>query len=266
MGSDDEYDDDLESSEDGSEYQDDAPEHNGAVGKGLNDSPEKDKGATTETDETKVGTNENSQNISIKIDKGAIFENMNSPLILPIAILLYSAFQKNTSGIPYMFFLIIFVFLRSNLFKYQKKNISDRCSYNLPLFGKTLNINVFVSIFSLAYILLPMIIFTQFNIASIIILIVYTFTNLGLFLYEGCYKIKSILVGDVFFSIVSGVVSILIIMAFNSSLNLGNKNFLFIDNTGSSKEICSMPTKQNFKCNVWQNGQLVTQTSNIPNS
>ena len=171
----------------------------------------------------------------------------------------------NTSGIFYMFFLIVFAFLRSSLFKYQIKNISKNCLYNLPFFGKTLNINVFISIFSLAYILLPMIILVQYNIASIIIIIVYAATNIGLLVHGGCYKIPSIAIGDVFFSIVSGVVSILIIIAINSSLNMTNQNFLFINNTGSSKEICSMPTKQNFKCNVYQNGQLVTQTQNIPN-
>lgn len=224
------------------------------------DSHENDLNYSNEDD------NQNEMTNPISLDKISDFENMNSPLILPIAILLYSAFQMNTSGIPYMVFLIIFIFLRSTLFEYQKKNISDRCLYKLPFFGKTLNINVFVSIFTLAYILLPMIIFTQYNTASILILIVYTFTNIGVLLYQGCYKIKSILVGDIFFSIVSGVVSILIIIAINSSLNIGNKNFLFINNTGSSKEICSMPTKQNFKCNVYQNGQLVTQTSTIPNS
>ena len=188
--------------------------------------------------------------------------SISSPLILPISILLYSAFQTNTSGIPYMVFLIIFIFLRSKLFKVKD---SDTCIDNIPFFGKSKNSDVFISIFSLTYVLLPMIILKSYNIASIIIIIAYTLTTLGLSYLKKCYSEASFLIGDVFFSIVSGVVSILIIIAFNSSLNVTDKNFLFIDSSGSSQEICSMPTKQNFKCNVYQNGQLVTQTSNVPN-
>ena len=196
------------------------------------------------------------QNIS------ALTRSISSPLILPISILLYSAFQTNTSGVPYMVFLIIFIFLRSKLFKVED---SDNCIDNIPFFGKSKNADVFISIFSLTYVLLPMIILKSYNIASIIIIIAYTLTNLGLSLYKECYKELNFLIGDIFFSIVSGVVSILIIIAFNSSLNVTDKNFLFIDSSGSSQEICSMPTKQNFKCNVYQNGQLVTQTQNVPN-
>ena len=189
-------------------------------------------------------------------------ESISSPLILPISILLYSAFQTSTSGIPYMVFLIIFIFVRSKLFKVKD---SDKCINNIPFLGKSKNADVFISIFSLSYVLLPMIILKSYNIASIIIIIPYTLTNLVLSWYKQCYKDPSFLIGDVFFSIVSGVVSILIIIAYNSSLNVTDKNFLFIDSSGSSQEICSMPTKQNFKCNVYQNGQLVTQTQNVPN-
>jgi len=196
-------------------------------------------------------------------DLSKLNSNLNSPLILPISILLYSAFQQNTSGIPYMIFLIIFVILRSNLFSFEK--VPEKCIYKLPLFGKTLNINVFISIFSLSYIILPMIILQKYNIASILIVTVYTLTNIGLSLYNGCYEIKSILIGDIFFSLVCGVLSILIIIAVNSSLNSKNNNFLFINNENSSGEICSMPSKQNFVCNVYQNGQLISKLPNVPN-
>jgi len=214
----------------------------------------------TLTGEPETPTSTASLNVAENISQLA--GSISSPLILPISILLYSAFQTSTSGIPYMVFLIIFIFVRSKLFKVED---SGKCINNIPFFGKTKNADVFISIFSLSYILLPMIILKSYNVASIIIVICFTTVNLALSWYKQCYTNPSFLIGDIFFSIVSGVVSILIIIAYNSSLNVTDKNFLFIDSSGSSKEICSMPTKQNFKCNVYQNGQLVTQTQNIPN-
>ena len=209
-----------------------------------------------------IQSNETSEIDGAKNNALALVSTLTSPLILPIAILLCSAFQQNTSGIFYMVFLIIFIYLRTTLFK---PTDIPKCTNILPFFGKTTNINIFISIFSFSYILLPMIILKMFNVTSIIILSVYTFTNIGISIYNGCFTDKSILIGDIFFSLVSGVVSILIIIALNSSLNSPNKNFLFIDNPNSSKEICSVPSNQNFKCNVYQNGQLISQLPNVPN-
>ena len=41
-----------------------------------------------------------------------------------------------------------------------------------------------------------------------------------------------------------------------------NKNFLFINQVSSNKEICSMPSAQTFKCSVYKNGELIS-SSNI---
>ena len=190
---------------------------------------------------------------------GNTLMNSNSPLILPIAILLYAACQPTYAGIPYMVFLIIFVFLRATMFKSIKA--SDVCIYNLPAFGKTLNINIFVSVFSLAYILMPMIILKEYTIVPIVILVCYTLTNFGLL--KDCYN-SSMLIGDVFFGLVSAVASILIIIAASSAMNAQNKSFLFITSGNSSGEKCSMAAKQNFICKVYKNGQLVSQSPNIP--
>jgi hypothetical protein len=36
--------------------------------------------------------------------------------------------------------------------------------------------------------------------------------------------------------------------------------YLFINQTSSDKEVCSMPSKQTFKCSVYKNGELVNST------
>lgn len=194
---------------------------------------------------------------------GSSLRNGNSPLILPIAILLYSACQPTTAGIPYIIFLIMFVFVRSKIFQsyVDKTKLNDECLYNLPQYGKTLNINIFVSVFSLTYVFIPMIILKEYNIISILILITYTLTNIGLL--HSCYS-STMLIGDIFFGLVSAVVGVFIIIAVNSAMNTKDKNFLFVASSNSSGQKCSMPSKQTFRCQAYVNGQLITQKKSIP--
>jgi hypothetical protein len=37
----------------------------------------------------------------------------------------------------------------------------------------------------------------------------------------------------------------------------GSSKYLFFNEISSNKEICSMPKKQQFKCNVYRNGELI---------
>ena len=37
----------------------------------------------------------------------------------------------------------------------------------------------------------------------------------------------------------------------------GSGQYLFFNEIASNKEVCSMPTKQTFKCQVYKNGTLV---------
>ena len=37
----------------------------------------------------------------------------------------------------------------------------------------------------------------------------------------------------------------------------GSSKYLFFNEISSTKEICSMPKKQNFKCAVYKNGELI---------
>lgn len=38
-------------------------------------------------------------------------------------------------------------------------------------------------------------------------------------------------------------------------------NYLFTNEVSSNKEVCSMPSKQTFKCSVYKNGELLTTTT-----
>jgi hypothetical protein len=186
---------------------------------------------------------------------------------MPIAILLYSACQPTIAGIPYMIFLIVFVLIRSEMFRsYSEKIKSENkqsCLYNLPRSGEVLNINIFVSIFSLTYVVMPMIILQEISVIPIIIMVCYSLTNIGIF--RTCYT-SSILIGDILFGLVSGVASIMIMITINNTMNSRNQNFLFIRTSNSSGEKCSVAANQNFVCNVYRNGELVSHAPKIPNS
>jgi hypothetical protein len=59
-------------------------------------------------------------------------------------------------------------------------------------------------------------------------------------------------IGDILSGLFLGTLVAGIIMY---GLNL--KSYLFINEINSNKEICSMPSKQQFKCNVYKDGTLV---------
>jgi hypothetical protein len=40
------------------------------------------------------------------------------------------------------------------------------------------------------------------------------------------------------------------------------KGYLFINEINNNKEVCSMPSKQQFKCSVYKNGELVGSSIN----
>jgi hypothetical protein len=39
-------------------------------------------------------------------------------------------------------------------------------------------------------------------------------------------------------------------------------NYLFMNEIYTNGQVCSMPSKQQFKCSVYKNGELVTSTTN----
>ena len=199
---------------------------------------------------------DNDNNVSNAI--AALSGPITSPLILPIAILFYSACQPTIAGLPYIFMLLIFVFLRSALFK-NATDFTDDCKYNIIGLGKVPTISIFVTVYSFMYTLLPMLILNIYNTLVIVLMCCFMLTNIGLSF--NCY-IPIYLIGDILLAIICAVISVLIIISINKAFYT-NKNFLFIQSS-STGEVCSVAAKQNFVCSVYKNGELVSQTPNIP--
>lgn len=180
----------------------------------------------------------------------------NSPLILPIVILLYCAVQPSFLGIWYMLSLVIFSAIRIGIFSFFQLS-GEKCMFNALV--STLNPIVFISMFTLIFIITPMIVYAQYKIYVIIILICYTATSY--FLIKSCFEPYQ-LFADIMLGIIFGVVSFIIINASYLSLNK-DPEFLFIISAGSAQK-CAVASSQNFKCQVYQNGQLLTTKINKP--
>ena len=82
-------------------------------------------------------------------------------------------------------------------------------------------------------------------------LIVYFFLDVGMKMYKKCI----ISTGDLFINVLGGsALATLIVM---SMFVGGSSKFLFFNEVSSNKDVCSMPSKQTFKCKMYQNGTLV---------
>jgi len=195
-----------------------------------------------------------------------------SPVILPMSILFYTACQPSVAGIPYVMFLIFAVVLRIAMFKTIESNPEfndnliknrDLCLYSPPFFKhSTTSISIFVSTFTLMYVLLPMLVLSVYNALVLILLICYSLTMIGL--QQSCYIKKGMLIADVFLALGFGAASVGIVMMIGLKMNNPDKNYLFLNSPTSNGEKCSMASNQNFVCSVWKNGQLVSTTPNIP--
>jgi hypothetical protein len=63
----------------------------------------------------------------------------------------------------------------------------------------------------------------------------------------------------IFTNMVAGLVLAMSIVG-TMSANGGEK-FLFFNEVQSNKVVCSRPTKQQFKCTVYKNGEILTNTT-----
>jgi ABC-type thiamin/hydroxymethylpyrimidine transport system permease subunit len=68
---------------------------------------------------------------------------------------------------------------------------------------------------------------------------------------------SNLVIGDMLSGIFLGGVIAGVVM-YGSSL----KSYLYINEVNNNQEVCSMPSKQQFKCSVYKNGELVGSSIN----
>jgi len=82
-------------------------------------------------------------------------------------------------------------------------------------------------------------------------LLIYFFYDIFIKWYKKCI----VNTGDLLLNLLGGLVSSILIV---SLMYLGGSSkYLFFNEIQSNKEVCTMPSKQTFKCQVYKNGELV---------
>ena len=205
-----------------------------------------------------------------------IFQSLSfySPIIICVSIVLFSMFTASMEK-AFVFFVWIFIitFIRIIVFKGFISNkdsdteISGICLTGLSelFIPKDVTYSTYILSFTMMYFIMPMIMVSKqnkinaLNYGVLAFFIAYIVLDLFIKNSLSCIPgfFSSLVIGDVLSGLFLGGVIAGVIM-YGSTL----KSYLYINEVNTNKEVCSMPSKQQFRCNVYKNGELVGSSIN----
>lgn len=205
-----------------------------------------------------------------------IFNSLSfySPIIICVSIILFSMFTGSMEK-AFVFFVWIFIitFIRIIVFKgLQTKQdtiteIPTICLTGLSelFIPKDVTYSTYILSFTMMYFIMPMIMVSIQNKVNVInygvLAFFISYIALDLFIKKSLYCIPSflstIVIGDVLSGLFLGGLIAGLIM-YGSTL----KTYLYINEINTNKEVCSMPSKQQFRCSIYKNGELVGSSVN----
>lgn len=198
------------------------------------------------------------------------FLSFYAPLIITIGIFITSIFVSSLGkGLYFLFWILIISFIRI----FVMYNINDQtlvydvppqCNVGSFLPFSTPTYSTFILTFTLAYLMLPSYILQKqtktdtINYVLMLFLISYIVLDILVKLTLGC--INRLYIGTLIGEILGGIGlgSLISSITYNSAI----RSNLFISELTNNKEVCSMPSKQKFKCSVYKNGTLVGSNIN----
>lgn len=186
----------------------------------------------------------------------AVILTFYSPIVLSILIVSISFIFQNFNGLGFLFWIIVFSFLRSILLRMVGfkpsvggETICDTIQYSE--YGNS-TFSMFFIAFTCVYLLAPMIINNDINYFILAGGLFYYLLDVGIRYSSGCL-VNSLL--DVFFNTILGIASGM--FSIGSMYLSNNQQYLFFNQVSSTKDVCTMPSKQTFKCRVFKNGELI---------
>jgi hypothetical protein len=185
------------------------------------------------------------------------FMTVFSPVILGIVVFSMTFIFQNPKGFIFLIiFLIVsglreFVLYLMNAQKFFAKG--NFCT--MMQYGQYSNVGyiIFIATFTFVYLFTPMFYNNDYNYLALGGYLTYLLTISWLLMNQSCMKLI-----DVFLNMFSGGLVGVLVLAAIIGLNL--KDYLFFNEVSSNKNVCSMPSKQTFKCSVYKNGELVGST------
>jgi hypothetical protein len=186
-----------------------------------------------------------------------------SPIIVALIVFSMSFIFQNFKGIIYLLWVIIFSWMRSVIpmpdTEVSQTSQVPRDICNIIKYSSNSNFgnatfSAFFITFTMVYMCGPMVMNKEMNYWVLSAFLFYLFLDIGIRSYFDCVKYAY-----VFLDIVLGFTAGL--LALTAMYGAKLYNYVFFNETSSSKEMCSMPSKQTFKCAVYKNGQLVGSTT-----
>lgn len=209
-----------------------------------------------------------------KIPMIGLFKSLSLylPLILLSSLLIFSIMSGTLQKfLFYMVVILLLIMIRLIVFKISgsksiidNDKLPDDCSIGLinTFIPEDVLFGTYLLSFTLFYFLTPMILLTidtntdSINYMIVLFFMCYIFLDLSMKKQIGCTrKTTNVEIAGNFFSgtlLGAGLSALL----YTTSM----KNILYINESNSNKEVCSMPSQQKFKCRVYKNGELVGST------
>jgi hypothetical protein len=176
-----------------------------------------------------------------------------SPFLLAFLMVMISIINSIfLKGIVYLAGLAI-LFLMVTGFQYTLKvpvektgfcNLFNVTQYSVPSFNSALYL------YTIIYVLLPMISMDMVNYPLIIVFLILYVSDCIIKYKNKCTSMLGIVMGSIL-GLFFGITWFILIRA------TGQTGVLYYDDLTSNKIACSRPTKQNFKCKVYKNGELI---------
>jgi hypothetical protein len=181
-----------------------------------------------------------------------------SPLIILSSIFIFSMFTATISKFGW-YFLWFFTISCIRYFMYSASPIPDVspiCDTFIPL---DYTYSTYVLTFTMTYFVMPMVLISkQNNINAMnygVLALFISYIVLDLFIKHSLQCIptifSSLVIGNLLGGLLCGVIAVMVM--YGSTL----KNYLYINEVNTNKEVCSMPSKQQFKCRVFKDGTLI---------
>ena len=186
------------------------------------------------------------------------------PLIFAIIVLSWGVIMQSVKGFIYLLFMLGMSVVREFILSYSghseqnpldmhtTNNICNTINYSKH--GNN-TFSVFMLSFTTVYLSMPMFINSSVNwffVGSCIAAIV---MDIGVRTKAGCSMSGS----GIFTNIIGGTILAMSIVGLMTAN--GSEKFLFFNEIQSNKTVCSRPTKQQFKCTVYKNGEVLTNTT-----
>jgi hypothetical protein len=191
-----------------------------------------------------------------------ILNNMSyySAVVIAFSVVLLSfAISNPMKGVIYIGWVLSATILRiifMMMVSTGNKNIPENCKKGSligPLTEYDAGRNsIYILTFTLMYICFPMIISKNINWYILWLLVVYLIFDCIIKYRTTCIVDPLVYVGEIIGGSVGGL-SVSSMMYY-----LGLNRFLFINDVGSGRQVCSVAKNQTFKCAVYKNGEIIS--------